>query len=182
MLTAGIHKAYEAGVQALSEHNQVETVARGRVGQGIAQGIGRTVRHARGYSFIADGRLGHEVFGASSLLVRRPPDEDTHGCSFGTAGGSIDGDAADGGWRTREPRCRLIPMPGNGKAGRILAYGWPNGVSRWSHAMVHGGPFRGSCLGAAAPPRLAHWRFQRFLRPCVLPEPIARSLARRTSR
>src|SRR3954470_934397 len=38
MLTPGIHKTYEAGVQALSEHNRVETVARGRVGQGIAQG------------------------------------------------------------------------------------------------------------------------------------------------
>ena len=40
MLTPGIHKAYERGVQALSEHNQVETVARGRVGAGVNQGQG----------------------------------------------------------------------------------------------------------------------------------------------
>ena len=45
MLTPGIHKAYERGVQALSEHNQVETVARGRVGAGRQPGAGRAVRH-----------------------------------------------------------------------------------------------------------------------------------------
>ena len=83
MLTAGIHKAYEAGVQALSEHNRVETVARGRVGQGIAQGIGALFA-TDAHSFMADGRLGHEVFG---LLVHRRAlsDEDTHGRSFGNS-------------------------------------------------------------------------------------------------
>src|SRR6185503_17421747 len=40
MLTPGIHKAYEAGVESLSEHNQVETIARGRVGEGVNQGQG----------------------------------------------------------------------------------------------------------------------------------------------
>ena len=47
MLTPGIHKAYEAGVQALSEHNQVETLARGRVGQGDSSRAGRALRHRR---------------------------------------------------------------------------------------------------------------------------------------
>src|SRR5215212_970913 len=75
MLTPGIHKSYERGVQTLSEHNQVETVARGRVGQGVNQGQGALFA-TDAQSFLADERLGHEVFGSSSLVVRCP-DPDT---------------------------------------------------------------------------------------------------------
>src|SRR3954451_23271489 len=69
MLSPAIHKAYEAGVQALSEHNQVETIARGRVGEGVNQGTGALFA-TDAEDFLADERLGHEVFGASSLVVR----------------------------------------------------------------------------------------------------------------
>jgi NADP-dependent aldehyde dehydrogenase len=40
MLTPGIHQAYEKGVRVLAEHNRVETVARGRLGEGVNQGQG----------------------------------------------------------------------------------------------------------------------------------------------
>ena len=75
MLTPGIHQAYEAGVQALSEHNQVETVARGRSARASTRGRARCSPPTR-KSFMADERLGHEVFGSSSLVVRCP-DVDT---------------------------------------------------------------------------------------------------------
>src|SRR4051794_28575981 len=68
MLTPGIHKAYEAGIQALSEHNQVETIARGRVGEGVNQGTGALFA-TDAKDFMADERLRHGVFGSASLVV-----------------------------------------------------------------------------------------------------------------
>src|SRR4051794_5200592 len=155
MLTPGIHKAYEAGIQALSEHNQVETIARGRVGQGIAQGTGALFA-TDAESFMADERLGHEVFGSSSLVVRCP-DVDT----FVTLSERLEGqltvtlqmEPADAGIVRQ-----LIPIL-ELKAGRILANGWPTGVEV-GHAMVHGGPVpaplgsRPTPGGSLAVPRL----------------------------
>jgi 2,5-dioxopentanoate dehydrogenase len=158
MLTPGIHKAYEAGVQALSEHNQVETLARGRVGEGIAQGAGALFA-TDAHSFMADERLGHEVFGSSSLVVRCP-DEDTMVALSerleGQLTATLQMEAADA-----QIARRLIPILER-KAGRILANGWPTGVEV-SHAMVHGGPFpatsdsRTTSVGSLA--------IRRFLRP-----------------
>src|SRR4051794_5747096 len=71
MLTPGIHKAYEAGIQALSEHNQVETIARGRVGQGVNQGQG-VLFATDAKSLRAGGRLGHGVFGPPARGVPCP--------------------------------------------------------------------------------------------------------------
>src|SRR5207248_5178724 len=69
------HQAYESGVRALAEHNRVETIARGSVGEGINQGQG-TLFATDATDFMSDARLGHEIFGASSLVVRCP-DVDT---------------------------------------------------------------------------------------------------------
>src|SRR3954469_17460857 len=158
MLTPGIHKTYEAGVQALSEHNRVETIARGRVGQGVTQGVGALFA-TDADSFLADARLGHEVFGSSSLVVRCPDVE-----TFMTVSERLEGqltatlqmDSADA-----PIARRLIPIL-ELKAGRILANGWPTGVEV-GHAMVHGGPFpatsdsRTTSVGSLA--------IRRFLRP-----------------
>jgi 2,5-dioxopentanoate dehydrogenase len=158
MLTPGIHKAYEAGVQALSEHNRVETVARGRVGQGVTQGVG-AIFATDADSFMADERLGHEVFGSSSLVVRCPDAETLVTVSERLEGqltATLQMDAADAGIARR-----LIPIL-ELKAGRILANGWPTGVEV-GHAMVHGGPFpatsdsRTTSVGSLA--------IRRFLRP-----------------
>jgi NADP-dependent aldehyde dehydrogenase len=158
MLTPGIHKAYEAGVQALSEHNQVETIARGRVGEGVNQGTGALfATDAR--DFMADERLGHEVFGSSSLVVRC---DDVDGLV--TLSEKLEGQLTA--TLQMEPddvgiARRLMPVLER-KAGRILANGWPTGVEV-SHAMVHGGPFpatsdsRTTSVGSLA--------ISRFLRP-----------------
>jgi 2,5-dioxopentanoate dehydrogenase len=158
MLTPGIHRAYEASVQALSEHNRVATVARGRVGEGIAQGTGALFA-TDAHSFMADERLGHEVFGSSSLVVRCPNVDTLVALSErldGQLTATLQMEPADAAIARR-----LIPIL-ELKAGRILANGWPTGVEV-GHAMVHGGPFpatsdsRTTSVGSLA--------IRRFLRP-----------------
>jgi len=158
MLTPGIHKAYEAGIQALSEHNKVETIAHGRVGEGVNQGQGALFA-TDAESFMADERLGHEVFGSSSLVVRCPDVDTLVTLSERLEGqltATLQMEPADAGVAGR-----LIPIL-ELKAGRILANGWPTGVEV-GHAMVHGGPFpatsdsRTTSVGSMA--------IQRFLRP-----------------
>ena len=158
MLTPGIHQAYEAGVEALSTHNRVETVARGCVGSGVNRGQGALFA-TDAESFMADPRLGHEVFGASSLVVRCPDVDTLLSLSDRLEGqltATLQMEPADLGIARR-----LLPILER-KAGRILANGWPTGVEV-GHAMVHGGPFpatsdsRTTSVGALA--------IRRFLRP-----------------
>lgn len=173
MLTPGIHKAYEAGVQALSEHNRVETLARGRVGQGIAQGTGALFA-TDAQSFITDERLGHEVFGSSSLVVRCPDVDTLVSLSERLEGqltATLHMEPADAGLARR-----LIPVLER-KAGRILANGWPTGVEV-GHAMVHGGPFpatsdsRTTSVGSLAIRRFLRPVCYQNLSPDLLPEEL----------
>jgi NADP-dependent aldehyde dehydrogenase len=158
MLTPGIHKAYEAGVRALSEHNLVETIARGRVGDGIAQGTGAFFA-VDAQSFMNDERLGHEVFGSSSIVVRCPDIDTLLSLSEKLEGqltATLQMDAADA-----DIARRLIPIL-ELKAGRILANGWPTGVEV-AHAMVHGGPFPATSDGRTT--SVGTLAIRRFLRP-----------------
>jgi alpha-ketoglutaric semialdehyde dehydrogenase len=158
MLTPAIHQAYEAGVRALAQHNSVETIARGRVGEGVNQGQGALfATNAR--DFMSDARLVHEVFGSSSLVVRCPDVETLAAVSEKLEGqltATLHMEPAD-----VEIARRLLPILER-KAGRILANGWPTGVEV-GHAMVHGGPFpatsdsRTTSVGSLA--------IRRFLRP-----------------
>lgn len=158
MLTPGICEAYEAGVEALSQHNKVETVARGRVGNGVNQGTGALFA-TDAESFLADETLGHEIFGSSSLAVRCDNVETMLGLSEALEGqltATVHMESADA-----EVARRLVPVLER-KVGRILVNGWPTGVEV-SHAMIHGGPFpatsdsRTTSVGSLA--------IRRFLRP-----------------
>jgi NADP-dependent aldehyde dehydrogenase len=158
MLTAAIQRAYTAGVQALTDNQAVRLLARGIVGDGINRAHGALfVTDAA--SFAADRRLAHEVFGASSLVVRCRTFEQVVELAEGLEGqltATLLLDAPD-----IELARALIPVLER-KAGRILANGWPTGVEV-SHAMVHGGPFpatsdsRSTSVGTLA--------MRRFLRP-----------------
>jgi alpha-ketoglutaric semialdehyde dehydrogenase len=158
MLTPAIHQAYETGVRALAQHNCVETIARGRLGEGVNQGQGALfATNAR--DFMSDARLAHEVFGSSSLVVRCPDVETLAAVSEKLEGqltATLHMEPAD-----VEIARRLLPILER-KAGRILANGWPTGVEV-GHAMVHGGPFpatsdsRTTSVGSLA--------IRRFLRP-----------------
>jgi len=158
MLTAGIHAAYDKGVAALAGHQAVTEVARGAEGTGCTLGRAALFR-TDAAAFLADRALGHEVFGAASIVVAC-----TDMAEVATVLASLEGqltatlqlDADD-----HDAARPLVPLLER-KAGRILANGWPTGVEV-STAMVHGGPFpatsdpRGTSVGTAA--------IERFLRP-----------------
>ena len=88
-------------------------------------------------SFLADRALGREVFGASSVIVRCNDMNEIAKVITGLEGqltATLHAEVADA-----EDAARMLPLL-QGKAGRVLANGWPTGVEV-CHAMVHGGPF-----------------------------------------
>ena len=167
MLTGGIHAAYEQGVEALAGHNRVELIARGQVGEGVACGRAALFMTTAD-AFLADEALGHEVFGASSLLVRCRDADEMAGvlqAAEGQLTATIQMDADD-----LPLAARMMPILER-KAGRILANGWPTGVEV-AHAMVHGGPFPATSDGRTT--SVGSLAMDRFLRPVayqnLLPE------------
>lgn len=173
MLTAGIHAAYSSGVETLAGHEGVTAVARGAAAAACNRGQAALFT-ATAEALTADPALAHEVFGASSLVIRARDISEIAQLLEAlegqlTATLHIDADDAE----LARP---LLPVLER-KVGRILANGWPTGVEV-SHAMVHGGPFpatsdpRSTSVGSAA--------IERFLRPvcyqdlpqALLPEAI----------
>lgn len=157
MLTSGIHEAYQSGVSALEAMPDVEALARGHAGDAM-QGQAALFRtNAR--AFLANEAMGHEVFGASSIVVVcRDADELTAVLEQleGQLTVTLQMDAEDEGMAAS-----LLPLLET-IAGRILANGWPTGVEV-CHAMVHGGPFP-----ATSDPRttsVGSLAIDRFLRP-----------------
>lgn len=158
MLTPAIHSAFRRGVDALSAHDAVETLARGPAGEGENQAQA-TLFGTGAAAFAHDPVLGDEVFGSSSIVVRAADPAEIARLVGGLEGqltATLLFDEAD-----EELVAPLIPLLAR-KAGRILANGWPTGVEV-CHAMVHGGPFpatsdsRTTSVGALA--------IMRFLRP-----------------
>lgn len=158
MLTRGIHQAYRAGVERLANHDKVEMLAHGSIGEGENQGQGMlfvvdaaTFRH--------ESMLREEVFGASAIIIRCP-DMDTLVALASELDGQLTGTLhfSDS---DRKVARTLLPVLED-RCGRILFNGWPTGVEV-CHAMVHGGPFpatsdsRSTSVGSLA--------IDRFLRP-----------------
>ena len=173
MLTEGIHAAYEQGVAALQADPAVATVAVGAAGDGVA--YGRAAFFATtAAEFLANKALGHEVFGAASLLVRARDEGELRAVLAASEGQLTatlqmdDGDTA--------LAARLIPLLER-KAGRILANGWPTGVEV-ADAMVHGGPFpatsdgRSTSVGSLAIDRWLRPVCYQNLAPTLLPDEL----------
>ncbi len=176
MLTPGIARTYERGVERLASHPQVETIARGQGGTGV--NLGRSVLLATdAQSFLANEVLQQEVFGASSLLVRcrdlntmRELVEDMEGQLTIT----LQMDEAD------LPDARALLPTLERKAGRLLVNAFPTGVEV-AHAMVHGGPFPATSDGRST--SVGSLAIRRFLRPvcyqdfpgALLPEALSDS-------
>jgi NADP-dependent aldehyde dehydrogenase len=158
MLTPGIHAAYEEGVAALETQAGVATRARGCVDEGPNRGQAALFETALD-AFRNNPMIAHEVFGASSVVIRCPDAASLAAVVpllEGQLTATLHMDAEDAGIvRELLPHLEL-------KAGRILANGWPTGVEV-CHAMVHGGPFpatsdsRTTSVGTLA--------IDRFLRP-----------------
>ena len=158
MLTPGIHKSFESGVDALERHAATQLVARGAEGSGTCAARGALfITDAAG--FRADAALGHEVFGSSSVIVRCHDIDEVAALIAGLEGqltATLQIDADD------EPlAARLLPLIER-KVGRILANGWPTGVEV-CHAMVHGGPYPATSDGRST--SVGTLAIERFLRP-----------------
>lgn len=173
MLTSGIHGAFEKGVAAIAQHDRVEIVARGSEPTGCNRGR-PALFQTDAAAFLAHPELAHEVFGATSIIIRAQSFDEIRqviAAMEGQLTATLQLDDADA-----DAARPFIPLLER-KAGRILANGWPTGVEV-CYAMVHGGPYpatsdpRTTSVGAAA--------IERFLRPVcyqdlpdsLLPAPV----------
>lgn len=157
MLTPGICAAYADGKARLAAAPHVTALAEGTAatnGQGSA-----ALFSVAGRDFFADPVHLHEVFGASSLIVRCADLAELTAILAKLEGQlttTLHLDTAD-----HDAARDLLPVLEQ-LAGRILANGWPTGVEV-THAMVHGGPYpatsdpRSTSVGTLA--------IDRFLRP-----------------
>ncbi|HEY4358796.1 MAG TPA: aldehyde dehydrogenase (NADP(+)) [Acidobacteriaceae bacterium] len=158
MLTEQIQANYDRGVEFLEGHEGTKLVARGCVGEGLAQGRGALFQTSA-KSLLADPKLADEVFGASSLVVACQSLDEVEAVLASMEGQlTITLQMEEG---DMDAASRLLPLLET-KAGRILVNGWPTGVEV-APAMVHGGPFpatsdsRTTSVGTLA--------IERFLRP-----------------
>jgi NADP-dependent aldehyde dehydrogenase len=157
MLTPGIHRAYELGVERMAGHDDVTTVLRGESG---APHQGHPALFATSAeAFKRAPELRDEIFGASSLIVRCP-DLATMRALLELLEGQLtvalhidDADHADA--RT------FLPVIER-RAGRVLVNGFGTGVEV-GHAMVHGGPYPATSNGASS--SVGSLAINRFLRP-----------------
>ena len=175
MLSAGIHAAYEQGVDRLGEHEQVSLLARGAQLQGSHCGRGAFFCVAA-RDLLQHPQVMEEVFGPSSVLVRCRSESELVEILErldGQLTATLHLVPSD------EPlAARLLPIVER-KAGRLIANGWPTGVEV-SRAMVHGGPFPATSDGRST--SVGTLAIERFLRPvcyqdfpdALLPAPLRR--------
>jgi alpha-ketoglutaric semialdehyde dehydrogenase len=168
MLTPGIHAAYERGVAELLKHQSLTAIARGIESQG--KHCGRGALFATSAAELAQHpEVAHEVFGASSIVVRAKSEAE-----LAAALEQLEGQLTATLHVTTEDTAiaaRLLPILER-RAGRVLANGWPTGVEV-SHAMVHGGPYPATSDGRST--SVGTLAIDRFLRPVCyqdLPEAL----------
>lgn len=176
MLTKNMAGSWTKGAEALEAQAGVEVVARGQEGP-TENAPAPTVFGTDVPTFLGNDVLHEEIFGAASLVVRYSSAED-----LVASARRLEGQLTVTLHLTEEDQATVAPLLPvlEGKAGRILANGWPTGVEV-GHAMVHGGPFpatsdsRTTSVGTLA--------IERFLRPVayqdipdgLLPQPLRNS-------
>lgn len=157
MLTAGIHKAYRSGIDALRDNASVTSIAEVTEGEKYA---GRPAFFSTtGAAFLADPSLAEEVFGPASLLVRCKDEAE-----LDTTLEQLEGQltiAIHLGAGDDEHAAQLMPLLEE-KAGRVLVNGFGTGVEV-AHAMVHGGPYPATSDGRST--SVGSLAIARFLRP-----------------
>lgn len=158
MLTPGIHKAYEKGVEQLLAQPKVKSIARGQPVQG--PNCGRAALFGvDADELLKTSEIMHEVFGASSVVVRCVDE-----AQLLRVLEQLEGQLAATLHLEPEdyPLARRLLPTLERKAGRLLVNGWPTGVEV-SHAMVHGGPFPATSDGRST--SVGSLAIERFLRP-----------------
>lgn len=137
MLTSGIHRAYLAGVETLSDGAE-------RLG---GEGTDAAPQCARPALFRTDAAtwaetpaLRHEVFGPAGIIVTCKDRDEMLAVAEGLEGqltATLQADEAD------HTLARDLLAVLEEKAGRLLFNGWPTGVEVCT-AMMHGGPYPAS--------------------------------------
>lgn len=158
MLTAAIHAAYETGSAALAAAPEVATIALGPDPQGPHQGRAALFSVA-GSDWLAHRDLQHEVFGASSIVVRCADLAELMQVIAALEGqltATLQMDSDD-----MDHARALLPVLER-RVGRILANGWPTGVEV-THAINHGGPYPATSDGRTT--SVGTLAIDRFLRP-----------------
>ncbi|NIE62610.1 aldehyde dehydrogenase (NADP(+)) [Burkholderia sp. Ax-1719] len=160
MLTAGIHRAYQRGVESMQGQPDV-----------LQAGVGAAPREngvnaGRGALFVTDAAvfaqqpaLHEEIFGPASLVVRCPDANALHAIVEQLEGQltvALHLDEAD-----HDLARALLPTLER-RAGRVLVNGFGTGVEV-GHAMVHGGPFPATSDGRST--SVGSLAITRFLRP-----------------
>ena len=182
MLTAAIHANYATGIAKLKATPNTTLVTQSHPELvegpppsspcGALAGAALFITGAE--SFRANPELAHEVFGASSLVVRCANLEEIADCIKDMEGqltSTLQADPDD-----HAAARTLLPLLET-KAGRILVNGWPTGVEV-SRAMVHGGPFpatsdsRSTSVGAAAIDRFLRIVCYQDVPDDILPAPL----------
>ncbi len=182
MLTAAIHANYTTRITNLKSTPGTtlvapchpELVEGPQLSSSQATLAGAALFTTDAQSFRANPELAHEVFGASSLIVRCANLEEIAACIKGMEGqltATLQTDEPD------YPAARtLLPLL-ELKVGRILINGWPTGVEV-SRAMVHGGPYpatsdsRTTSVGAAAIDRFLRMVCYQDVPDDLLPPPL----------
>lgn len=156
MLTSGIARSYQAGVDRLKSRNSVRPLF---IGPQEGRKAGPALFETEFDSFVADHVLHEEVFGACGLIVRVNSVDQMARLARDLQGQltiTLHCDPAD-----RPSALALRPILER-KAGRVLVNGFPTGVEVVD-SMVHGGPYPASTnFGATSVGTLS---IRRFLRP-----------------
>jgi alpha-ketoglutaric semialdehyde dehydrogenase len=157
MLTSGIHKAYEAGVDKLGHHPKVLPIARGKAGDPCQCQAG--IFSTSSQDFLGHPELQEEIFGAASLIVRcpdLPAMRKVIEALEGQLTAALHIDEED------YPSARGFLPVLECKVGRILVNGFGTGVEV-GHAMVHGGPYPSTSDGRST--SVGSLAIARFMRP-----------------
>jgi 2,5-dioxopentanoate dehydrogenase len=173
MLTPGIHRNYERGVDRMADQEGTSLIARGSDTGGAHCGRA-ALFSVSACSLLANPRLTEETFGPASLVVRCANREELIEVLERLEGQltmTLQLDEPD------HPMAQALLPTLERKAGRLIVNGWPTGVEV-SHAMVHGGPFPATSDGRST--SVGTLAIERFLRPVcyqgfpesLLPEPL----------
>ena len=138
MLHAGIHRAFDAGLERVAETNGVRTIGRSAAGPGAGPCQAASAVFATDLRTIeAQPHLKEELFGPSSIVVqcREPAEMVRYAESLeGQLTASLHGTEED--LRTYEGLVRVLER----KVGRLVFNGFPTGIEVCA-AMHHGGPY-----------------------------------------
>ncbi|MFN4144790.1 MAG: aldehyde dehydrogenase (NADP(+)) [Runella sp.] len=151
MLTSGIQKAYQQGIENHLSHEVVETFAEGKTVEGHTA-VKPILFKTDAKALLGNPFLSEEIFGPASVIVETQNREDLLNIARNLEGhltATVHGTSEE-----LEEYADLLAILEQ-KVGRLIINGFPTGVEV-CHAMTHGGPYpattdaRSTSVGTAA--------------------------------